>query len=68
MLNKFTIIGLIIGGIISILGATSMIGSISSPNEIAPAIKRAIDISGSGQPVLLEMMTKEEENISTYGR
>ena len=34
MLNKFTIIGLIIGGIISILGASSMIGSLSSPNEI----------------------------------
>ncbi len=34
MLNKFTIIGLIIGSIISILGASSMIGSLSSPNEI----------------------------------
>ena len=41
---------------------------VTSPTEIAPAIKRAIEISGSGQPVLLEMMTKEEENISTYGR
>ena len=34
MLNKFTIIGLIIGGIVSILGASSMIGSLTSPNEI----------------------------------
>ena len=34
MLNKFTIVGLIIGSIISILGASSMIGSLSSPNEI----------------------------------
>jgi len=34
MLNKFTIIGLIIGSIISILGASSMINSFSSPNEI----------------------------------
>jgi len=34
MLNKFTIIGLIIGSIISILGASSMISSFSAPNEI----------------------------------
>ena len=34
MLSKFTIIGLIIGSIISILGASSIIGSLSSPNEI----------------------------------
>ena len=34
MLNKFTIIGLIIGSIISILGASSMINSFSAPNEI----------------------------------
>ena len=34
MLNKFTIVGLIIGSIISILGASSMIGSLSTPNEI----------------------------------
>ncbi|MBC8251129.1 MAG: hypothetical protein H8E89_06045 [Candidatus Nitrosopelagicus sp.] len=34
MLNKFTIIGLIIGSVISILGASSMINSLSTPNEI----------------------------------
>ena len=34
MLNKFTIIGLIIGSTISILGASSMIDSLSTPNEI----------------------------------
>ena len=34
MLNKFTIIGLIIGSIISILGASSMVGSLTTPNEI----------------------------------
>ena len=34
MLNKFTIIGLIIGSIISILGTASMIDSLSNPNEI----------------------------------
>jgi len=34
MLNKFTIIGIIIGSVILILGAASMIGSLSTPNEI----------------------------------
>ena len=34
MLSKFTIVGLIIGSIISILGASSMIGSLNTPNEI----------------------------------
>jgi hypothetical protein len=34
VLNKFTIIGLIIGSTISILGASSMIDSLSTPNEI----------------------------------
>jgi len=34
MLNKFTIIGLIIGSIISILGAASMADSISDPEEV----------------------------------
>ena len=34
MLNKFTIIGLIIGSVISILGASSMIDSLSNPNEV----------------------------------
>ncbi|MDA0756828.1 MAG: hypothetical protein O3C04_05820 [Crenarchaeota archaeon] len=34
MLNKLTIIGIIIGSTISILGAASMITSLNSPNEI----------------------------------
>ena len=34
MLNKFTIIGLIIGSIISILGASSMVSIFTTPNEI----------------------------------
>lgn len=41
---------------------------IHNPDEIGPAMKRALEVSASGQPVLLEMITKEEENISTYGR
>jgi len=34
MLNKFTIIGLIIGSAISILGISSMVDSLSNPNEV----------------------------------
>ena len=34
MLNKFTIIGLIVGSIISILGVASMADSLSNPNEV----------------------------------
>ena len=34
MLSKFTIIGLIIGGIVSLLGAASMVDSFANPNEI----------------------------------
>ena len=34
MLNKLTIIGIVIGSIISILGAASMISSLNTPNEI----------------------------------
>ena len=41
---------------------------IHNPDEIGPAMARAVEAANSGQPVLLEMITKEEENISTYGR
>ncbi len=34
MLSKYTIIGLIVGGIITILGLASMIDSLTNPNEI----------------------------------
>ena len=34
MLNKFTIIGLIIGSAISLLGVSSMIDSLNNPNEV----------------------------------
>tara|TARA_Y100000996_G_scaffold218307_1_gene171564 strand:+ start:445 stop:915 length:471 start_codon:yes stop_codon:yes gene_type:complete len=34
MLNKFTIIGLIIGSVISLLGVSSMVDSISNPDEV----------------------------------
>ena len=41
---------------------------IHNPDEIGQAMTRAIEAANGGQPVLLEMITKEEENISTYGR
>ena len=34
MLNKFTIIGIIIGSIISVLGVSSMVDSLSNPYEV----------------------------------
>ncbi len=41
---------------------------VSDPSEIAPAIQRAIAANREGRPALLEMKTKEEENISRYWR
>ncbi|KFM14594.1 hypothetical protein AAA799O18_00564 [Marine Group I thaumarchaeote SCGC AAA799-O18] len=34
MLSKYTVIGLIVGGIITILGLASMVDSLTNPNEI----------------------------------
>ena len=41
---------------------------VSDPSEIAPAIQRALAANREGQPALLEMKSKEEENISRYWR
>lgn len=41
---------------------------VSDPDEIAPAIQRALAANQEGKPALLEMKTKEEENISRYWR
>lgn len=41
---------------------------VHTPDQIGPALTRAMEASEKGQPSLLEMITKEEENISTYGR
>lgn len=41
---------------------------VTSPNEIGAAMTRALEATRNGQPALLEMISKEEENISTYGR
>ena len=39
---------------------------VDSPDEVGPAIRRAIEANGTGQPALLEMITKEEENVPKY--
>ena len=44
MLNKYTIIGLIVGGIITTLGIGSMIDSLANPNEI----RQTNDTFGTG--------------------
>ena len=41
---------------------------VTSPDEIGAAMTRALEATRNGQPALLEMISKEEENISTYGR
>lgn len=46
------------------LGAYSE--KVKTPDELAPAIRRAIEANQAGKPALLEVMTKEEETISRY--
>jgi len=41
---------------------------VTSPDEIGAAMARAVEATNNGQPALLEMISKEEETISTYGR
>ncbi|MGH2542566.1 MAG: thiamine pyrophosphate-dependent enzyme, partial [Ardenticatenaceae bacterium] len=41
---------------------------VRTPDQIGPAIRRALDANKTGQPAVLEMMTKEEENIPRYWR
>ena len=40
--------------------------TITQPDQIAPALQRAQQISGTGQPVVLEIMTREEPVFSEY--
>ena len=40
--------------------------TITQPGEIAPALARAQDIAGGGQPVVLEIITREEPVFSRY--
>ena len=41
---------------------------VTTPDQLAPAIKRAIAANQQGKPALLEVMTKVEETISRYPR
>jgi acetolactate synthase-1/2/3 large subunit len=41
---------------------------VTTPDQIAPAIRRAISANHDGQPSLLEIITKEEEAIPNYWR
>ena len=50
----------------SALGAYS--GHVTDPDEVGPAIERAKEISASGQPCVLEIITREEPVFSQYYR
>lgn len=41
---------------------------VTTPDQLAPAIKRALAANQQGKPALLEVMTKAEETISRYWR
>ena len=41
---------------------------VSSPDEVGPAIRRGIEANQAGKPAVLEMITKEEENVPRYWR
>ena len=40
--------------------------TITQPGDIAPALARAQDIAAGGQPVVLEIITREEPVFSQY--
>lgn len=48
------------------LGAKSE--QVKTPDQLAPAIRRAIAANQNGQPALIEVMTKAEETIARYWR
>jgi acetolactate synthase-1/2/3 large subunit len=41
---------------------------VDNPDEVGPAIRRALEQTRENRPAVLEMMTKEEENIARYWR
>ena len=41
---------------------------VETPDQVAPAIQRALEANRSGQTAVLEMITKEEETIPRYWR
>ena len=41
---------------------------VTDPGEVGPAIERAKEISATGQPCVLEIITREEPVFSQYYR
>ena len=39
---------------------------VTAPDQVAPAIRRAIAANQKGRPAVLEMITKEEETVSRF--
>ncbi len=39
---------------------------VEKPDEIAPAVRRALKVTSDGRPALLEMITREENDLSKY--
>ena len=51
-------------GVASELGASAE--RVSSPGEIAGALRRGLAAASEGRPALVEVMTKEEKNVPKY--
>jgi thiamine pyrophosphate-dependent acetolactate synthase large subunit-like protein len=41
---------------------------VTTPDQVRPAIQRALSANQTGQPAVLEMLTKEEETVPRYWR
>ena len=41
---------------------------VETPDQLAPAIKKAMAANHNGQPALIEVLSKEEETVSRFGR
>jgi thiamine pyrophosphate-dependent acetolactate synthase large subunit-like protein len=39
---------------------------VESPDDVAAAIRRGLEANREGRPAVLEMITKEEENVAKY--
>jgi acetolactate synthase-1/2/3 large subunit len=39
---------------------------VTEPDRIVPALRQALEVTASGQPALLEMITREEPTFSTF--
>jgi hypothetical protein len=39
---------------------------VTEPDRIVPALELALEVTASGQPALVEMITREEPTFSTF--